>query len=555
MRAAAAALFVLASGPSWSAGKEPGEAPLLRSRPERLLLNEVLELEPAAGHHFNLKAPQRCGDSPLLKLTPRLFRCQPPSPGRVRVAASVCDDAVTFCRTERFEVEVAAPGGRGKARVAAAAPGLRLPEGGKRAPKGFMDDPKLALQEARARSALLFIHFGAIWCPPCNMLEELAYPDGGFLEATSGMVRVRLDADSESSWDWKARFKVRGYPTLVIADGRLREIGRLVSYRPAKPLIRWVRAMKELRGEPVEEALKRAKKSPGREAARKRIGLWRYERYEFDQAIGMLAGLKDPEARKYELLSRKEKAKREDEDASARAAALKSLVSEFPGDVEYVYWVVELLELDKAYALGLLEEARKSVESWAASETLEETMSNPGYLWGDLAELLETAGDPEGAKPFYAKAVGYFEAMASRSSLKVSRGPNLTLAWYLWKSGRPEKAKALYDSLVGAYDGEFTFHHDYGELLYGLKEHEKAREQAAKAEAASYGDNRLRAAELKAKAELALRRPEAARATLEEAVSGAVLPKSLDVRTHRYLAKLRKLLEEAKAGRSGTASP
>ena len=51
------------------------EPSLLLSRPEKAVANEVLELKPIAGHHFNIDAPQKCGGDKADNVTPRRFRC------------------------------------------------------------------------------------------------------------------------------------------------------------------------------------------------------------------------------------------------------------------------------------------------------------------------------------------------------------------------------------------------------------------------------------------------------------------------------------------------
>ena len=82
------------------------EPSLVVSRPTSALLNEEIELKPISGHHFNVEAPQKCGAEKAGSVTPRRFRCQMRAAGKVEITASVCDDAKTFCRQERFDVKV-----------------------------------------------------------------------------------------------------------------------------------------------------------------------------------------------------------------------------------------------------------------------------------------------------------------------------------------------------------------------------------------------------------------------------------------------------------------
>src|SRR3989338_9097709 len=293
------------------------EAPesLLRSRPSRALVNEIIELKPVAGHHFNVKAPQKCGSLPLITINPRQFRCQLSEPGTIKITASVCDDAVTFCRNERFDVVVHASERTFKSGAVPwlfRAEAYQPPKAKKTIPGFIMNDPEKALAAARKSGSLLYINFYGIWCPPCNRLEEEVYPKKEFTEATRGLVKAALDADSDISWAWKDRFKIIGYPTVVIADSKLREIGRFVDYRTLVVTVELVSGLQALKNQPIESS-----------QDKRRVGLWHYERGEHDKAIAALKGLPDAESREYLLLARRDKAKRED-DAEGLLAALKS---------------------------------------------------------------------------------------------------------------------------------------------------------------------------------------------------------------------------------------
>lgn len=525
-----------------------GAAPpsLLGEHPEEFLLHEVLELRPVPKHHFESQAPQSCGGAPPLELSPRRFRCQLSEPGRVQVVASVCDDAKTFCRPERFfarvfsskdvvSEKIAPPQGAGQS------PRLHL----RPLPPGFFrGGPQEAQREAEEKGELIFIHFGAVWCPPCNLLEELIYPRREFQEATSGMIRLSLDADSGLSWNWKARFKVRGYPTLIVADAQLREIGRLVSYRPLGPLLAWLEEIREMKRLPMEEALRLAKgEGPAAQEARLRAGLWRYERGEWEESASLLQGLPYPRARRHELLAHMELAEQA-EDPAALEDALKSLVREFPEDVEYVYWISGLISLNRAYALRHLRGAEKNVRAWKASSELEKTPYNPGWLEYALGDLLELAREMQRSRAAFVRSSEYWKDLSAQSDPATARGANLERADALYRAGRLKEAKVLYESLARIYSKEFTFHYYYASMLAKLKEYPVAYERAQHAVEHAYGDNYLRAVRLKAEIELKLGQPQKASRTVEEALKETLLPRSTSVRTHRYLAGLRELEAE-----------
>lgn len=524
---------------------------LLAFVPDHILANEQLVLKPAEKHHFEMKAPQKCAGFPFQLKTPRVMRCQVTEPGVHEIELSVCDDAKTYCKFVKFRTKADKPKGyiaSGGERKEVLQPPKHEHAG---LPGFLMNKPDKALAEARAGGKLLFIDFYGIWCPPCNMLEEYVYKKKTFLDQTDGMVRVMMDADSDLSWEWKGHFKVGGYPTVIIANEKLEEIDRLVGYVPVGQVLKWVREAEKQRGTPI--ALLRAKYEgktfedvPA--AARKRLGMWRYHRGEYDAAISWLKDHPDAEARKTGLAAVRRKARKEGDDA-AGLEALRTLVREFPKAVEYPGWVKTLLDEDMDKTLGMkhLSSAFASIDRWAKSPKLEEA----GYTLVDIqwqkASLREASGDEKGAKAAYLEAAELYKKMADRSDLKVARGASLEQAYSLHKAGENERAKKLYEKLAEAYKDEFTFNYDYAYILTKLEEYEKAYKYARLAEAHSYGDNWLRSVHLKAKLELKLGRKSQARASIEDALREAVVPRSTAVRTHTYIARLRKLLQETEA--------
>lgn len=509
---------------------------LVKSKPATAVLNERIELKPIDGHHFNAEAPQKCGKNRADEVTPRIFRCQLASSGDVEVVASVCDDAKTFCRQERFTVKVS-----GKKNATA-----RIKVQPKPHPfaEGFLvNEPGKAATFSRRYHQPMFVHFYGIWCPPCNMLEEGVYPTETFQKAAEGFVKLALDADAELSWSEKARFKVGGYPTLLVLDTRGQEVARAVGYRSPEALAAFLAESKRFLNEPVEAAsLAVAKSSPTEDGARRaRVARWRLERAEPAEALAAAGAA--PEARRESLLARKELAAKAD-DAPALLAALKALLAEFKDSVEFVDWVSDLADRDKPAAQALAAEARASVARWAADPKLSETGMVPGDMRASEANLLETLGQDAEAKSAWSAAADAYGADAKASKLKLARGANLERAYCLQKAGRLDEARKLYDSLVGAYPDEFTFHQGYARLLFDMKEYPAALVSARAAVKAGYGDNWLRAAALEAKILKAMGLKEEAAKSLDAVLAEAAAPKSAAVRTHRYLAELRRLRAE-----------
>lgn len=531
-------LFFLAALAS-PAAAEPS---LLASRPATALVDEVIELRPIKGHHFNVEAPQKCAGAAPLEVLPRRLRCQLTKPGTASVLVSVCDDALTFCRQERFGVKVS-----GAAKAARkSSPAEAAPKGGKGAPAGFIDnDPAKALSLARREGRLLFIDFYGIWCPPCNQLEEEAYPDPAFRAASADFVKVGLDADASSSFDWKARFKVGGYPTLIVADAELNEIGRVVGSRSGPALAKFLNDVKASKDEPVEAAAALIAKG-GPEATplrRLRVARWRAGRGEFDAVEKLLAGMTEPEARRELLLARLERSLRED-DRPAHLAAVKELIAGFPGDPGFADWVSDLAASDKAGAAALRGAVRDSVRKWSSNSAPNGSEYTAGDLLYDEASLIEIIASTEEAKGFWSAAADAYGVEARLSPLSTPRAANFGRGDALLKAGRKAEAKALYESLVKAYPREFTFNYEYASELDDDGDSARAYPYAVQAEETAYGDNWLRAVRLKGALELKLGRLDEAAKTVDDALAETVPPRSPEVRTYRYVAALRALRRE-----------
>lgn len=522
---------------------------LLVSRPKTAVVDEVIELKPVAGNHFNTEgAPQKCGGEKAMEVLPRRLRCQLKKPGVAVVLVSVCDDKQTYCRQESFDVKVeGVPKAKRKASPAKAAP-----KGGKHAPTGFIDnEPARARALARREGRLLFIDFYGIWCPPCNQLEEEAYPTPEFQTASADFVKIGLDADADVSMDWKAHFKVGGYPTLIVADANLNELGRVVGSRSGPALAKFLNDVKAYKDEPVEAAAAIVAKG-GAEATplrRLRVAHWHVERGEFDDVEALLKGIDDPYARRELLLARRERARLQD-DQPARLEATKALIKDFPGDPAFADWVSGLADADAAAITPALRDAvAKSVEHWSSNANLGASDYAPGdlvYLQGDIASAV---GSTEEAKGFYSKAADLYGDEAKKSPLALPRAANLNRGDALLKAGRKPEAQALYESLVKAYPEEFTFNYEYAAALDENGDAATAYPYAVKAAEVGYGDNWLRAVRLKGALELKLGRKAEAAKTVDEALAQIVPPKSPQVRTYRYVSALRDLSTQIASGK------
>ena len=103
-------------------------------------------------------------------------------------------------------------------------------------PVKWEHDFETALLRAKTANKKILIDFETTWCGPCKTMDQWIWTDAevaGLINA--GFVGVKLDGDVEKAL--VERFKVRGYPTMMVLDPAGRETHRFVGYLPSKEAI------------------------------------------------------------------------------------------------------------------------------------------------------------------------------------------------------------------------------------------------------------------------------------------------------------------------------
>ncbi len=108
-------------------------------------------------------------------------------------------------------------------------------------------DLATAQTRARAEKKLLFVDVWAEWCGPCQYLKHKVFPTPEAQRALGKYVAVSLMTQSKDgksdpvNMKVAERFRVEGYPTLLILDGEGREVRRQVgAFRSGAELATWL---------------------------------------------------------------------------------------------------------------------------------------------------------------------------------------------------------------------------------------------------------------------------------------------------------------------------
>ena len=91
--------------------------------------------------------------------------------------------------------------------------------------KGSVDE---AFSYAKKENKVLFLYWGAVWCPPCNELKEQVFSKPKFSELMKTVVPVYLDGDTEAAQVWGEKLNAGGYPTIIVLNSDGQEITRIV---------------------------------------------------------------------------------------------------------------------------------------------------------------------------------------------------------------------------------------------------------------------------------------------------------------------------------------
>jgi len=540
----------------------PADVPLSKLTAEEVGTDLVVHAVPPAGHHFNLEAPTRLAESESGKtFKPKVAEAtqiefsvpREDSKKRERTFEAklfVCDDAQTYCLPQKVHLTWNRLTARLEAMENRAMRGRPMIPSMKRKHDEFgfiLNDPTLAFERARKEKKPLLIDFYAIWCPPCNRLNEETFPSAEFQEMAKKFVLLKIDADTDGAWELKSRYKVGGYPTLLFTTSKGEEISRFTDFRSPSEFVREMQVAYENRDTGLGKLRKKANK--GDREAQRRLGVILLNSDSASAVAYLEKALKDTPvgAQEREALweARIDAHQKKPED-------LQGAILEFPDSPRTVDYRIALASwhAKKGNRETQQKELRTAVELadrlLVDPSKLEARGSSEKWILMSQAEAFEELGDKEASRRAYEKAADVIRNEIAKLGRKnPARGEHMDLIDCLWRAGRRDEAGIIFASFQQRYPSEFTFFFYEAKLLMKAGEAAKAEPKAESAVEYSYGDNRLRSVELLARVRTKLGKKEQAlelvRTTLRELPPPS---KDLKVRTADHRGKLETLERE-----------
>jgi thioredoxin-like negative regulator of GroEL len=501
-----------------------------------------------SGHHFNQSSPLNCGNGArMIDKDKRTLTCAYPNEGSYTPFLAICDDTLKYCKISRPEILV------GKAPPLKKASTFKIQNISEEF--GFkMGNPEKQLEDFRKqnppRSTL--IDFFALWCPPCNDLDELVFSSKKFQTYSKNLNKIKINVDEEESWRLKERFQVTGYPTLIYLNKNGDEVGRFWGTQSIETFQNWLDKMKKLENKPLSWALQQSD-----EESIQRIAEWHYDRREFLEVKALLGARKEEWAQKLYLRSEASLGA-ENKKSSLQTESLQKLLTNFPKDVNYGYWLLDLANIESIKKKNLEKElsiAVQNIDFFLKNSTLsdKENISSQDLviLKADLLDVFEKKEDLKKAQQ---EAIQFFEKVL-KGGKKISRGRSHILAYYYRETGKIEEAKKIYESLIKKNPQEFTFYYRYATALKNLKDYEAALDWINKAYPyLTKGNSQVQFATLKGQLLKELNRYEEALEVVQGSLSTLSRPDWDKDRRNKLLDDLKNLKEELQNVRASKQS-
>jgi thiol-disulfide isomerase/thioredoxin len=426
-------------------------------------------------------------------------------------------------------------------------------------------DPfEAALEQARSRQVPVLVDFTAPWCYSCYYMSKNVLSGAEWERTHREAVVVELDADSPIGAKWQAAWSVKAMPTYLVFDARGQELGRILGEQTRGDFYAWLFSTI---GRDTLEAVKARVKGDSKSSTDAAIEVLRayHARYDAKGGLAWLdaqsdtvsaAIIRDRHAASWVARLELMRAAA-DKDATGCATAAPRVFNgplgcERPYELSRVMACTGKLPEKKRHALlqpqaGPMKQLLDKRVLGSPKLAKEGRCADERSIVLGVADLQEALGDAAGQKQALDRAI---EDLKQRLGGEVGKDRNMddNLRVYLDAAGRVDELDQLFPRLIAAWPDDYVYAYRHARSLAARGKHAEAVPLYAQAAAKTYGVNKLRIAELRAKSLQALGREAEARDVLAEALkaNGPWFPDDA--------AKLKAMLEALRPASPATSS-
>ncbi len=94
------------------------------------------------------------------------------------------------------------------------------------------------VKKADKENKLIFVDIYATWCGPCKMLKKYTFPNkelGDYFNAN--FVNATFDGEQGDGEELARKYRIQGYPTLLILNKKGEVVAQTAGYMPADNLL------------------------------------------------------------------------------------------------------------------------------------------------------------------------------------------------------------------------------------------------------------------------------------------------------------------------------
>jgi hypothetical protein len=536
---------------------------LVQFYPSEVLRNEIVEFRPVDAHHFSFEAPQNCGTGSLNEKNPRTIKCQFTQSGPTQVLLNVCDDKKTYCRPIPLKINVAdVEAGN----VTALKKNEHINKELKKTLIAGFNEGTPQEVTANAHNQPVFVMVSTDWCPPCNESKEYLLPSEAFKSATQNWYKVYVDGDSVGAADWEKTVPYHYFPSFVLHNSRMEEIGRFNGELRQSEFVAWAKEQNEWLNDPIAKVKTRVLERTDGQWSRKirdfvagvsveqqhqdeeRLLKWALDQEDRGLITLLVAQGDYPALRssilQYQISELERIGVEQKKDFKAEKIKLhQALLQETIHGEHWSTYLQSLCEVDALACRPYLAQISARLDYLTKDQSLKpsEQESRLGDEYYSITEIYRTLDEKVALKDFANACVNHFAAMQKTSALKISRAGNQGMVACLELSDDFQREEKALKTLMEAYPTEPTFLWRMARMRKKQKKFDDAIAWINKAEALAYGYNWFSLQALKAEVLINQKKTADAKRVVSETLAQIHLDPSTESRNQRLVAKLRAL--------------